>query len=119
MPTSVMPDFYPPLPHDHGFTASAVGANSTPFGVLHNDTGNGPIAVVAVNGNANAVGQPITLPSGAALTLFADGGFSYAAAPGVVYLENFSYSASDGVDTASTFVTFPVTNAAPVPMPTT
>lgn len=44
--------------------------------VLSNDSGTPPLAVVEVNGNPT-VGSQITLPSGALLTLNADGSFSY------------------------------------------
>ena len=54
-------------------------------GMLLADNGNGedydpnghPLAVVAVDGDENEVGQPLTLPSGAEVMVDADGSFTY------------------------------------------
>ncbi len=54
-------------------------------GMLLLDNGNGedydpnghPLAVVAVDGDENEVGQPLTLPSGAEIMVDADGSFTY------------------------------------------
>ncbi len=68
-----------------------------------------PLAVLAVNGDPAAVGQAITLPSGALLTLRSDGSFDYdpndafdflntgqSTAQAAVDDETFTYTISDG-----------------------
>ncbi len=73
--------------------------------VLANDSdGDGDaLSVVAVNGQSAAVGQQITLASGATLTLNADGSYDYdpngafdALAAGDTATDSFSYTISDG-----------------------
>lgn len=79
---------------------SAVGGN-----VLANDSDpdGDPLTVVAVNGNAGAVGSPVTLASGAILVLNADGTYSYdpngrfdGLETGETATDSFAYTVSDG-----------------------
>lgn len=76
------------------------------FGVLSNDTDidGDTLMVVAVNG-ADAVGRPLLLPSGAVVTIAANGGLTYlppsaqdlsGRAAGEISLDSFTYSVSDG-----------------------
>ncbi|GJL87863.1 MAG: hypothetical protein DHS20C03_15720 [Minwuia thermotolerans] len=84
------------------------------------------LTVTAVNGVAASVGASVVLPSGATLTLNADGTFSYDAATSALFdalaagatgNDSFTYSISDGnggTDTASVDVTVTGENDAPV-----
>ncbi len=83
---------------------------NTAAGVLSNDTPSVGLSVVAVNGNSADVGTPITLPSGAQLTLNADGSYTYdpnglanveSTPAGGTVTDNFTYTASDGESTPS------------------
>ena len=96
--------------HDHTLTATA----ST--GVLQNDstTSGNPIVVSEVNGDPTAVGQPITLPNGSTLTVQADGSFVLVPVAKTAYTDQFTYTASDGVDTQDATVTVGITNTLPV-----
>jgi hypothetical protein len=89
-----------------------------PYGVLNNDMdgdmGMDTLTVVAVNGSAGAVGQAITLPSGATLTMGASGGFVYQPVAGWTGDDTFTYDVSDGADTSTGTVTIAVTNEAPM-----
>ena len=62
------------------------------------------LTVIAVNGSAAAIGQTITLPSGAQLKMNADGSFAYDPngrfenlAVGESATDSFSYTIRDGV----------------------
>ncbi len=95
---------------------NGAGADSDPEG--------DPLTVTLVNGATFTSGTPITLPSGARLTMNADGTYSYDPSGAFDYLatgqtgtDSFTYTISDGqggTDTAT--VTFTVTgvNTAPV-----
>ncbi|MBK0398732.1 cadherin-like domain-containing protein [Limibaculum sp. M0105] len=85
--------------------------------VLSNDSdpdGDG-LTVSKVNGAASSVGQTVTLPSGALLTLNANGSYSYntngqfsGLAPGEQTIDTFTYEVSDGnggFDTATVRIT--------------
>ncbi|HXF88666.1 MAG TPA: cadherin-like domain-containing protein, partial [Xanthobacteraceae bacterium] len=72
-------------------------------GVLANDTGDGLLQVSAVNGDASKVGTAFELPSGAMLTLNADGSYTYDASTldvlkhiksGTIH-DTFTYTATD------------------------
>ncbi|HWP26350.1 MAG TPA: Ig-like domain-containing protein, partial [Xanthobacteraceae bacterium] len=72
-------------------------------GVLSNDTGDAPLLVSAVNGDASKVGTAFELPSGAMLTLNADGSYTYDAGTldvlkhlksGTIH-DTFTYTATD------------------------
>jgi large repetitive protein len=96
--------------------------------VLTNDHDGGPdrdvLTVTAVNDNPGVVGQPVILPSGAILTLNADGSYVYdpngvflSLGAGTVGTDTFSYVISDGNGgTASATVTLTIVgqNDAPV-----
>jgi VCBS repeat-containing protein len=74
------------------------------------------IAITAVNGIKGDVGAPITLASGATLTVFRDGSFTYIPAAGFKGRDHFLFTASNGVTSASATVSINV--LAPVPAPT-
>ncbi len=83
---------------EHGTTTGSVLTNDRDGG---GDTD--PLKVTQVNGQPNAVGHPITLPSGAILTLNADGTYIYnpngvfvSLAVGEPGTDTFSYQISDG-----------------------
>ena len=66
------------------------------------------LSVVAVNGSGAGVGVPVTLPSGARLTLNASGAFSYdpngafdALNTGQTATDSFTYTVSDGIAPAT------------------
>ncbi len=96
-------------------------------GVLGNDadpdSGDGK-TVVAVNGNAASVGTPITMASGALLTLNADGSYSYdpngafeGLAAGASTTDGFTYTIEDSgglSSTATVTITINGVNDAPV-----
>jgi len=81
-----------------------VGAHAG--GLLANDSDpdvNDTLNVLAVNGSTAAVGNPLTLASGAELTVQADGSYSYNPSPalnwlgaGDTFYETFTYVMSDG-----------------------
>ena len=98
--------------------SGSVAENATLAGnVLANDSdGNGDsLSVTAVNGQAGAVGNQITLSSGATVTLNANGSDDYdpngafdALATGETGSDSFSYTVSDGnggTDTATVNIT--------------
>ncbi len=88
-------------------------------GVLGNDTdpdGTAGLLVTAVNGSAAAVGNQITLPSGALLTLNANGSYTYnpndafeTLAVGQNDTDSFTYTVSDDVDSDVGTVTITIT----------
>lgn len=66
------------------------------------------LSISLVNGTSDAVGQPLTLDSGAFLTLEQDGTFAYTPDDGFTGSDSFTYTLSDGnggTDTASVTVT--------------
>ena len=71
---------------------------SAATGVLDNDSDaeNDVLNVAAVNGSITDIGNAITLPSGATLTLNADGSFQYAPAAGFSGPDSFTYAPGDG-----------------------
>ncbi|NES04703.1 MAG: tandem-95 repeat protein [Okeania sp. SIO2F4] len=73
------------------------------------DPDNDPLTVTEVNGNSSDIGQEITLPSGALLTLNSDGTYSYnpngqydSLLVGETATDNFTYTISDGNGGTST-----------------
>jgi hypothetical protein len=72
------------------------------------------IAVVGVNGGSGNVGVSVSLPSGAAVTVQADGNFTYVPPTTFAGLDSFTYTISDGLAQATATVYVNVTNAAPV-----
>jgi CSLREA domain-containing protein len=96
-------------------------------GVLGNDIdsdGDDTLTVTEVNGEASSVGIQITLPSGALLTLNADGSYDYDPnnqfehlAVGETVVDTFTYMVSDGqdgTDTAMVTITIVGVNDAPL-----
>jgi hypothetical protein len=79
--------------------------------VLDNDVDpdGDPLTVVAVNGSAEAVGQTVTLASGAQVSVGSDGSVNYTPPSGFVGTDSFEYTISDGAETASATVTITVT----------
>lgn len=101
----------PPAPGENAAPMAADDAGSVTAGailggnVLANDRDpdGDPLTVVQVNGSGGAVGQAIVLPSGARLTLSADGSYSYdpngafdALLAGQTAHDSFIYQVSDG-----------------------
>jgi VCBS repeat-containing protein len=112
---------------DAGSTDEDTILNATAPGVLANDTdrdAGDTKTVTAVNGNSSAVGSEITLPSGAQLTLRADGSYAYdprgafdSLRDGEMAADTFTYSVSDGtgaVDQGMVTVIVTGVNDAPV-----
>ncbi len=111
---------FPPDAKDDAFT---VGEDQITANNVFQDNGNGrdsdgdgdPITVIAVNGNGAVVGQTITIPSGARLTLGPTGTFTYdtngafeSLNTGETATDSFTYTISDGnggTDTANVVVT--------------
>lgn len=108
---------------------SAIVANNAALtgNVLSNDTDidGDTLTVVAVNGDAQAVGNTITLPSGATLTLLADGTFGYSPndafdglALGETALDSYTYTVvgdpGGATSTAMVVITIVGQNAPPV-----
>jgi len=107
--------FGPPIANPDSYTASddSVLTVSAP-GVLANDSDpdGDTLSVGQVNGSAADVGTPVTLPSGAVLTVHQDGSFSYD--PNGQFegggTDSFTYTVSDGHgDEATATVTITVT----------
>ncbi|QSJ15475.1 FG-GAP repeat protein [Nostoc sp. UHCC 0702] len=101
-------------------TATTDEETAVNIAVLAND--NNPPTITGVNFNAIAVGTPITLASGALLTLNADGTFTYdpngqfeSLAVGQTATDSFAYNASDGsvTNTATVTLTINGVNDAP------
>jgi len=114
-----------PIAAPDDFTANNDSAIS---GNVLDDNGAGPdsdvddsstLSVTEVNGSAAGIGNAITLPSGAALTLNGDGTFDYdptGAFPGAGS-DSFEYTVSDGrggTDTGTVSITINATNQDPV-----
>ncbi|MEH2233749.1 MAG: cadherin-like domain-containing protein [Nostoc sp.] len=112
-------------------TATTSEDTSLAGNVLTNDTDPNAgdiLTVAAVNGVAANVGNQITLPSGALLTLNTNGTYTYnpnaqfeSLAAGATAADNFDYTISDGnggTDTATVNVTINGVNDAPTGSPT-
>ena len=102
----------PPTASDDDFTTDE--ANSISDSVLANDTGTPLLTVLEVNGSDANVGNPVTLSSGALLTVNSDGTFDYDPngafddlATGEVGTETFTYLVgnSQGVSEATATIT--------------
>lgn len=74
------------------------------------DPDSDPLSIVAVNGNAAAVGAAITLASGATLTANADGTMTYVPATNYTGGDAFTYMISDGAAQATSTVTITIPN---------
>ena len=107
-------DFLPPTPPDAVDDIVTTDEDTAVTGdVLTNDSDvNGdPLTVTEVNGTAD-IGSQITLPSGALLTLNADGTFDYdpngqfeSLNDGDTATDSFTYTVSDGTDSSTATVT--------------
>jgi large repetitive protein len=105
---------------EHGPAASGSVLTNDHDGGRDQDT----LTVTAVNGNPGVVGQPVTLPSGAILTLHADGSYAYdpngaflSLGAGTTGTDTFTYVISDGnggTATATVTLTILGQNDAPV-----
>jgi hypothetical protein len=71
------------------------------------------LVVTAVEGDEGAIGQEITLPSGALLTLNGDGSFTYVPLPDFEGEDQFSYTVSDGNSAATATVIITVLGVTP------
>lgn len=118
------------VPTATGDYASTTEKSVVSGNVLSNDSDpdGDPLTVMSVNGNATAVGQTITLASGARLTLRVDGSYSYdpngkfnALNDGQKATDSFTYAVSDGrggVSSAKATVSIAgVSDAVAVPTP--
>ncbi len=104
------------LPSSVGSAIVVAQGGTVTAGVLNNDTDpdGDALTVTALNGSPGAVGTPTTLPSGALVTLGADGSLRYDPngafaylAPGATAVDSFTYEVSDGhggTDTATVSV---------------
>ncbi len=120
-----------PVARDDAATVGEKDRLAVPaLGVLANDTdadAGDSLRVTAVNGAAASVGQAITLPSGALLTLNADGSYNYdpngrfdGLAAGQTATDSFTYAVTDrGGATAAgrVIITIRGANDAPAPSP--
>jgi hypothetical protein len=79
------------------FTTTADRTLTGATGALLARTNAGTVTITAVNGASGNVGGPITLPSGATLTVNADGSFTYVPASGFTGVDSFTFTATDGV----------------------
>ena len=123
-----VPNLNPPVAQDD---AEAVNADATLSDSVLTNNGNGvdsdpngdPLSVVQVNLTEFTPGSPITLPSGALLTMNANGTYVYdpngafdGVAEGATTVDSFSYTVTDGQggnDTATVSIT--VTGVATTP----
>jgi VCBS repeat-containing protein len=126
---TVQPINKDPIARDDLFTISE---DSVLTGDVLRNNGNGrdrdpdgdPLVVAQVNGDDTAIGAPVTLPSGALLTLNEDGTFAYdpngafdSLTTGEQATDTFTYTISDGrggTATASVIITIDGLNNAPV-----
>jgi VCBS repeat-containing protein len=126
----------PPVAFDKQFTTSQsppLAGNALvggPGDAQDFDEDNDPLTVVEVNGSEPAFGEPFALPSGATLTMLADGDFLYdpSTSPAVLQLQegeifddSFTYTISDGrggFATATVRITVSGVNNPPTVNPT-
>jgi hypothetical protein len=71
------------------------------------------IRITHINGQAISYGEPMSLPSGGSLTVWADGTFSYTPPPNFTGADSFSLTISDDLDSYTAMVNILVTNNAP------
>ena len=103
-------------------TDQAPVANSDTYQVLHDQTlvaGDGQLAPSVLANDTDADGDPLTVvgnsePSHGTLAMNPDGSFIYAPQAGYVGSDRFTYTISDGADTATGIVTIEVTDQPPV-----
>jgi VCBS repeat-containing protein len=71
------------------------------------------IRIAHINGQAISYGEPVSLPSGGSLTVWADGTFSYTPPPNFTGTDSFSLTISDDLDSYTAMVNILITNNAP------
>ena len=71
------------------------------------------VRITHINGQAVTYGEAISLPSGASLTIFADGTSRYTPPSNFVGSDSFSLTISDDLDSYTAMVNIQVTNNAP------
>ncbi|MFO0967237.1 MAG: Ig-like domain-containing protein [Gemmataceae bacterium] len=98
--------------HDQTLVVSLGGAYDS---LLSNDYDfeGDPLTITAINGAVFTPGQPFGLPSGASLSINADGSFTYTPAPQFVGEDTFVYTVSDGVASSTAIAMIQVNNEAP------
>lgn len=100
------PDFYSAVPNQSFAAASVLGNDEPPAG----------LNVSEVNGQAATIGQPLLLPSGTTVQFYAGGYFTFWPAPSSM-ADGFSYTATDGTDSATTTVSITFDSPPPPPPP--
>jgi Bacterial Ig domain/Putative Ig domain len=92
-------------------TNSNTAVNEAAPGLLvgAKDPQNQPLAVNAINGALYTPGTPLTLPSGATLTVNSDGSFAYVPAPNFVGSDSFQFTITDTVGAVSSPGTVTIT----------
>ncbi|MEM8778332.1 MAG: Ig-like domain-containing protein, partial [Cyanobacteria bacterium P01_G01_bin.49] len=103
-------------PENAPFTGNVLGNDSDPDG--------DPLTVSAVNGEASSVGTPVTLASGALLTVNGDGSYSYdpngqfeSLNDGETATDSFDYTLSDGQETTIATATITIDGVGVTPPP--
>ena len=83
---------------------------SSSVSVLTNDStdSGGTLIVSAINGDSSAVGQMVTLRSGATVQINSDGSLLYVPVSNSTYTDSFTYTATDGTNPAKATVTIQV-----------
>jgi VCBS repeat-containing protein len=98
----------PPNARDDSYSVLSGQTLNVPFsaGLLDNDTDDGALTVVEVNGQSVGNSDTISLANGS-LTINSNGSFSYTPDVGFAAVESFAYTVSDGAktDTASVDIT--------------
>lgn len=110
----------PPNARNDSYSAISGRTLSVPFatGLLDNDTDDGAISVVEINGQSFSSGSPFFLANGS-LTINSNGSFSYTPNAGFKAVERFTYTVSDGAQTDTASVNIAVSSPpSPTPTPT-
>lgn len=114
----------PVVNSDTGAATEDAPLNVSAPGVLGNDLvgDGGSLTISAVNGDAGTVNNPLTLASGALLTLYSDGSYTYDPngqfeflAVGEQASDAFSYTASNGAASSIGSVTITITGVNDIP----
>lgn len=95
--------------HDHALTvASGAGL------LAHvSQSGNNALSIVAINGDAAAVGQSVNTDLGGTIVVQSNGSFVYTPPAHTIGDDYLSYTASDGVSTSTAWLALHKTNHAP------
>ena len=91
--------------HDQDLVGNLLGGAYDPDGDA--------IRITHINGQAISYGEPVSLPSGGSLTVWADGTFSYTPPPNFTGTDSFSLTISDDLDSYTAMVNILITNNAP------